>query len=312
MPLVQKIGQGPPETTAKSGVLQILARRRPVADAPADIARGQRSTFTNLPPTMEGPVRTVPVKYPKIIFMDLEGTLFLKEHKLVSSDVAPSVWTVLANRLGTECLREEMETWARWNSGDYPGYVEWMKDTIRIHKKYRLTRDVFQEVINGVKLTPGVRKAIAKFQKNGAITAIVSGGFKALADRAQLRLRIDHALSACEYCFDKKTGRIEHFNLLPSDERGKVDFVKLIAKEHDIDLRDCAFVGDGKNDVHLARAVGFSVAFNAQSELRKRATIMVDQPEGREDFLAVADVIDKHFSRCRRNISRKHAGVHRK
>ena len=234
--------------------------------------------------------------YPKIVFMDLEGTLFLKEHRLVSGMVAPSAWTVLANRLGSKCLAEEKETWERWNSGEYPGYVEWMKDTIRIHKKYGLTRSVFEAVVNGVKFTPGVRKTVAEFRRQGAITAIVSGGFKALADRAQRHLRVDHALSACEYFFNDKTEEIYHFNLLPSDEGGKVDFVKLIAKEHGIKLKECAFVGDGKNDVHLARAVGFSVAFNAQPELRKVACVTISQPKGHEDFYAVAKAIRRYFT----------------
>jgi phosphoserine phosphatase len=252
------------------------------------------------------------IKYPKIVIMDLEGTLFLKKRRLVDGEVAPSAWTVLADRLGSRCLAEEKETWGRWNRCEYSGYVEWMRDTIRIHKKYGLTRDVFEEVINGVKFTPGVRKAVAEFRKFGAITAIVTGGFKALADRAQLYLRVDHALSACEYFFNEKTGRIDYFNLLPSDERGKVNFVKLIAQEHGIDLEDCAFVGDGKNDAHIARVVGFSVAFNAQPELRRVASISIEQSTGRESFSSVAEAIRKHFPRRRRRASRKNASIRKK
>lgn len=233
--------------------------------------------------------------YPKIVFLDLEGTIFLKEHRLDNGKVAPSAWTVLAERLGKVCLQEEEETKNRWIRGEYSGYVEWMRDTIRIHQKHGLNRQIFEEVINDVEFTPGIGDAIAELQRFGAITAIVSGAFKALADRAQRELKVDHALSGCEYFFDDETGLIEHFNLLPSDEQGKVGFVRLIANEHGINLHDCAFVGDGKNDIHLAQSVGFSVAFNAQPELRAVASWKIDQDKGREDFGAVTEAIRERF-----------------
>ncbi len=229
--------------------------------------------------------------------MDLEGTLLQKEYRLDNGKVAPSAWTLLADQIGKECLKEEEETKDKWARGEYAGYVEWMRDTIRIHKKYCLSRSIFNRVMKSVELMPGAKKAVAEFKDNGAITAIISGGFKTLADRVQRELKIDHALSGCEYFFNEDTEEIEHFNLLPSDEEGKVDFMKLIAKEHGVNADDCVFVGDGKNDVHLAQAVGFSIAFNAQSELRKVASKCIDQSPGEEDFYQVACIIKSQYNR---------------
>ena len=231
---------------------------------------------------------------PKIVFLDLEGTIFQKEHRLDNGIVAPSAWTAVADCLGNNCLEEEEKTKQRWIRGEYFGYVEWMRDTIRIHQKYHLKRNIFEEVINAVDFMPGIHEAIAEFQQYGIITAIVSGGFKALADRAQRELRIDYAFSACEYFFNDQTSEIDHFNLLPSDEEGKVDFVMLIAKEHGFNIKDCAFIGDGKNDVHLACAVGCSVAFNAQAELKQVASIVVEQIKGQEDFSVVPKAIREY------------------
>jgi phosphoserine phosphatase len=232
--------------------------------------------------------------------MDLEGTIFRKEHRLDNGIAAPSAWTVIADYLGQDCLDEEEKTKQRWLRGDYCGYVEWMRDTIRIHQKYGLRRSAFEEVINAVEFMPGVHQAVSEFRNSGTITAIVSGGFKALADRAQRGLKIDHALSACDYFFNDQTGAIDHFNLLPSDEEGKVDFVMLIAKEHGVALKDCAFIGDGKNDVHLALAVGCSVAFNAQPELKQVAHIVIEQAQGQEDFSVVPNAIREYFTKAER------------
>ena len=80
-----------------------------------------------------------------------------------------------------------------------------------------------------------------------------------------------------------------------SDEAGKVDLMRLIAKEHGIKDEHCVFIGDGKNDVHLAQAVGFSIAFNAQVELKRVSTIVIDQPKGQENFYATAEAIRNYF-----------------
>ena len=92
--------------------------------------------------------------------------------------MAPSAWQVLAEHLGEECLKEEEETQEKWNNGGYSGYVEWMRDTIRIHRKHGLTKTVYYRVIESAELMPGAAKAVAEFQAYGAVTAIISGGFK--------------------------------------------------------------------------------------------------------------------------------------
>ena len=229
--------------------------------------------------------------FPQIVFFDLEGTLLRKDVTLDYGHVAPSTWVAVAEALGPECLEEEKASQQKWLNGEYAGYVEWMQDTIRIHQKYSLTREMFYRVVDAVELTSGVEEAVRVVKETGAGTAIISGGFKALADRVQRLLRIDHALCGCEYFFDERTGLIEHYNLLPSDEAGKVSFMRLIAEEHGVKAEECVFVGDGKNDVPLAKAVGFSIAFNAQPELREHADACVDQGEGSNDFGEVADVI---------------------
>jgi phosphoserine phosphatase len=230
---------------------------------------------------------------PKIIFLDMEGTLLQTNKVYDNGKVAPSAWTVLAARLGEACLREEEETKNRWKRREYPNYMSWMLDTVRIHKKYRLTRNVFVEVMDAVEWTHGLEDAFRVFHEWNSITVLISGGFKYHADRLQARLKIGHSFCGCEYFFDSKTGLIDHFNLLPADEKGKVDFMKLMTAEYEVSPDECAFVGDGMNDVPLAQVVGCSVAFNAQAQLKAVASVVVEQPDGKEDFRAVVESIDQ-------------------
>lgn len=230
--------------------------------------------------------------YPKLIFMDLEGTLLQKAVHLDDGRVAPSAWTLLAERLGPSALEEEQATKDRWLNGGYRSYIEWMQDTIKIHQKYGLTIDMFERVINSVQEMPGARKAVRRFHERGAITAIVSGGFKALADRVQRDFKIHHALSGCEYFFNAQTGQLEHWNLLPSDYEGKIHFVKAVMAEYGIPKEGCAFIGDAKNDVLVAREVGLSIAFNAQPELQQVCTHVIDQAPGKESFEEVEAIFE--------------------
>ncbi|WP_279386900.1 HAD hydrolase family protein [Parashewanella curva] len=97
-------------------------------------------------------------------------------------------------------------------------------------------------------------------------------------------------MSGCEYFFDEK-GNLEFFNLLPSDNEGKVSFMLQVAAEHGVKPAECLFVGDGKNDIFLAQKVGVSVAFNAQKELEEIATHKIKQPRGQENLLSILNVI---------------------
>lgn len=216
----------------------------------------------------------------------MEGTIFKRVYKDSKGNTAPSVWTLIAEHLGPKAFEEEEWTKEKWNNGEYSGYVEWMEDTIRIHKKYGLKKDFFKSVINSIEYYNGVKETFEELMKRNYKTCLISGGFKAQADKAQIDLKINHAFAACEYFWDKR-GNIVHWNLLPCDYEGKLDFMKLIMKEHKLRKDECAFVGDGRNDIPFARAVGLSISFNGAPELQKVCTYSINQGEGKEDFKAI-------------------------
>ena len=259
-----------------------------VANAAEQNQTGTRSKPKRLKP--HGSLHEVP----RLILMDLEGTLLRKAIHLDDGKVAPSAWTLLAERLGPDALQEEQRTKDRWNNGFYRNYVHWMEDSIRIHQRHGLTADVFEDVMASVQEMPGAREAVRMFHGWGAITAIVSGGFKALADRVQRSLRIHHALAGCEYFFDPKTGQLQHWNVLPTDYEGKAAFLRMLRREYRLDRQHCVFIGDAQNDVAVAMQVGLSIAFNAQPELQAVCTHSVNQDEGQEDFMAIAALIKPH------------------
>ncbi len=223
---------------------------------------------------------------PKLIFFDMEGTLFRKAVSPNDTGVDPSVWVAIARELGPNALEEEKVTQKKWRRGDYRSYVEWMQDTIAIHQKYGLSKSTFQEILDSIEFMPGVHEVFSELRVRGIPTALVTGGFKYQADRALREFRITHSFAACEY-FWAGDGTLEHWNLLPADFEGKLHFMRMLLHEYQLAGRDCAFVGDGQNDRGLAENVGLSVAFNGAQELREIATHCVNQEPGTEDFGAI-------------------------
>ena len=226
----------------------------------------------------------------KLVFFDLEGTLLkpcYEYDKYKHLKVAPSLWTLIAEHLGNEALKEEELTKQKWTKGKYRGYIEWMEDTIKIHVKYGLTKRFFMNLIKQrIKYYRGVKETLNELRKRNIKTALITGGFKQQADLVQKELKIDHSFAACEYFFDSK-GKLVWFNLLPADYEGKIDFMRLLMREYKLNKQEVAFVGDGKNDIPLAKEVGISICFNGDPELARHCTYSINQPKGKEDFRSV-------------------------
>jgi len=230
-----------------------------------------------------------------IIFYDMEGTLFRKSTIAVDGRVSPSAWNALHHTLGPVAEAEGREGMRRWNTGEFAGFVEWVDYAVEIFKRHKLTREMFERVLHSIEFNPGVLEVFDALRGKYR-TALISGGLKAQADIAQKTLKINHAFAACEL-FWNDDGSLAHWNSLPCDYEGKVDFMGLIMKEHKVDPKDCYFVGDGINDVLLAQAVGTSIAFNGHPDLQKVATHQINQPEGQEDFRAVLEFMRSLLSR---------------
>ncbi|MBW2993074.1 HAD-IB family phosphatase [Candidatus Woesearchaeota archaeon] len=213
----------------------------------------------------------------KLIFFDMEGVIFesgiIEERK----DVAASVWTALGNSLGKECRKKEDEGKIMWAEGKFNNYIEWCEWTLKLFQKHNLTMKHFYDVINKVKYIDGAKETFKELKKKGYKTVIISGGLKNLANRAIRDLDIDTTFAAVEYFFDDKTEKLVSWNILPTDYEGKIDFLRLMMREYKLHPQECAFIGDGVNDIPPAKEVGLSVAFNARKELQEVATYSINQ-----------------------------------
>jgi phosphoserine phosphatase len=202
----------------------------------------------------------------KLLVLDVEGTLFETKLRIPGTALDSTIWQSLAHILGPTAEREEAETHQKWERCEYRNYIEWMEDTIAVHRRHGLRREQFWAVIKAAQYNPGVEATLANISQSRFKIVLISGGFRELAARVQKDFDVRHAFAACEYFFDDN-GRLSSWNLLPCDFGGKLAFVKLMLEEYGLSDQEWVFVGDGRNDVQIAERAPTAVGYRAHKEL---------------------------------------------
>ena len=209
-----------------------------------------------------------------LIVCDVEGTIFQAKYKIEGTDYASSMWQPIAQALGEKAVKEEYETHLKWENKEYDNYVDWVKATVAIHKKHRLSRDTFQRLIDNAEYMPGVVEFFQKIDREKFIPVLITGGFMNLARRAKKELKIESAniFASCNYIFDM-FGNLVDWDIQPSDFEDKIACVKTVLDNYGLDFNDdWVYIGDGKNDVPIAEMAPYSFAINAHEELRAVAS----------------------------------------
>ncbi|ETX05263.1 HAD family hydrolase [Candidatus Entotheonella palauensis] len=220
----------------------------------------------------------------KLLVFDVEGTIFRTRIRLPGTSLDSTIWQGLAYALGPHAIDEEIETHRRWERKEYSSYINWMEDTIRIHKKYGLTHKMFYDITHAAEYNTGVPQTFAKLDRNQYVPVMITGGFRELAARPQRDFGILHTFAACEYLFGDN-GKLEAYNLLPCDFEGKIDFILLMLREYGLTEQDWVFVGDGKNDVPIAQSCPLSIGYRPHPALREVVTYIV------EDFRDLLNIL---------------------
>jgi phosphoserine phosphatase len=210
----------------------------------------------------------------KILFMDVEGTIFQKRFVDRPHDHGHSLWSRIYADLGPQALEEDNRLIELFERREIT-YTEWCELSMQIIRKHGLKRDHFETLIRNVPYNPGVEETLKTLKHKGVRLAMITGGFLEQARRAQLDLGIQHAYASTEIYWNEN-GTIEYWNILPSDYESKVDFVERLRKECGLTIEQCAFVGDGKNDIYIAKQVGTAFAYNAHPKLKEVATHTIE------------------------------------
>ena len=124
-----------------------------------------------------------------------------------------------------------------------------------------------------VALTPGARTLVATMAAQGAVTALISGGFTWFTERVA---------DASGFAVHRANGLIVENGYLTGevaepvlDRDAKDTMLRDLARQHDIDLADSLAVGDGANDISMIQSAGLGVAFHGVDAVNRAADAMI-------------------------------------
>lgn len=213
----------------------------------------------------------------RLLAIDLEGTLLSgKPRDLAAAPGNHSIgmWPLVVNELGPAAIEEDRRLASEWDGGRFSSYVEWCHASLNSMREHGLTQELFERALAMFSINEGAETLIAEMNRRHIPTIIISGGFYQQARKVQALLRVTHSYAAADLIW-KADGSLDYWNLWPTDYHGKTAFLGLMAEAYHITLRECAFIGDGANDVPIASEVGISFAYQANRRLREVATYSV-------------------------------------
>ena len=202
-----------------------------------------------------------------LIAFDVDGTLV---------DDTVFVWKTLHDYFGSD--QELVDRAFDLYMGGRLSYRQWFEHDLKLFRKKGANRGRIMDAIRDMKLFEGVRETLETLGKTGARLAIISGSLDLVIEKLDLAQYFDEIyLNRLEFGED---GDLLGGVATPYDVWDKATGLREIAAREGIPMSSTAFIGDNFNDIAVAKAAGFSIAFNCKSdELAEAANVVVEEKD---------------------------------
>lgn len=196
----------------------------------------------------------------KLVVLDVDSTLIRQE-----------VIELLAAHVGREAEVAAVTERAMRGEIDFAASLR-----ERVAVLEGLPASAIDDVAAAVRLSPGAKVLVQTLLREGHAVAAVSGGFSQVLDPLAAHLELTRAAAnELEIQDGVLTGRVAGRIV---DRAMKAEVMGQWAQELGVAPEDVMAVGDGANDIDMARAAGLSVAYRAKPALREVADTQVSIP----------------------------------
>lgn len=154
-------------------------------------------------------------------------------------------------------------------------FAEALRERVAMLKD--LDESFLAKTMAGVKLNPGAETLIATMRANGAVTALISGGFSYFTDQVRQQVGFDTSLgNRLDIQGGKLTGQV-----IPPivDKDIKCEMLIDMAQQQNLGLSATMTIGDGANDVPMLTKAGTGVAYHAHPIARQAARARLDHSD---------------------------------
>ncbi|MBC8495141.1 HAD-IB family phosphatase [archaeon] len=193
------------------------------------------------------------MKY-KLVSFDLMGSL-------IKSD--EHIWNVIHDKLGVD-PEERKNAYNDFKEGRI-SYQDWVAHNVNLWAKKGATKDDLMDAVAELELQEGALETLQRLKNNHCLI-ILSGGLNFVIEKIfrQHQTLFDHVF--INKLVFGEGGLIAGGKATPYDMDKKADSLRLVAEQEGIDISQCVFVGNNKNDIEVAKIAGLSIAFNSKSD----------------------------------------------
>ncbi|QCE34900.1 phosphoserine phosphatase SerB [Acetobacteraceae bacterium] len=136
----------------------------------------------------------------------------------------------------------------------------------RIPLMANTTEEELQTILDGLKRADHIKEVVRTMKKNGALTALISGGFDWFTDRVAQEIGFDYAFAnRLEWETGKLKGSLFEPVLGPEN---KAESLLQLCKERGVQTSAALAVGDGNNDIAMLSTAGLGVAWYADPKVK--------------------------------------------
>lgn len=188
----------------------------------------------------------------KLICFDLDQTLI--DH---------SSWRELGLSLGVS-YEEDEKLKNDYESGKF-SYDEWNNKILELYMRHNdATRENITKILSNYSYKKGVREIISYLKEKGYILVLISGSINILVDIVAKDLDIKYAKANNTFIFDEKD-RIKSISSYGDEVVAKANHLESIAEMLGIDIKECACIADGENDIEMFRRTDHGVTFEGSN-----------------------------------------------
>lgn len=201
----------------------------------------------------------------KLVCFDVDGTLI---------DLEPNIWGVLNREYDFQ--NQDNILFSSYKKGNLT-YQEWVNQDFEHYTKNGLNKNRLSALFKKYKLFSGVYETL-KVLRQKHVISVLSGSIDFLLKVHEIDEFFEQMLIN-KLIFDGD--KISEIEATQYDLEEKVEGLKYLLQLYHNDINDCAYIGDGNNDIPLSRFIkergGTFVAFNSKSEeLKNNARYVID------------------------------------
>lgn len=184
----------------------------------------------------------------KLICFDLDKTL---THQ--------NSWFDLNLALGMTA-EEDQQLYDEYYEGKID-YKEWIKKILDIFKaRGKANKNTITEALSKNSIVDGGKGLVDYLKSEGYKVVLISGSIDIAVKQIAEKLGIEMAEATNTFIFDNND-KLKDIITIDDDKVAKLTILKNFCKKLNIDITECACIGDGDNDIELFKATKHGITF---------------------------------------------------